>query len=469
MNTVATRALLVFGGDAAARLFSFLAIVHFGRVLAPQHFGYVIIGMTTLQYAALSADLGLSTVGMRETARPAAERRFFFGTIFSVRLLLAAVVCALYELILFTGFHSHPSYAVLALYGISVLPSALLVEWYYQGKKRLVPVALARIAGGSVYLALVYAFVREPANAAFVPVAFGIGTLVSALLLLADKVFRTSHNDEEPLHRTALFHGTSVLLRQSASVSTGGLFTQAVQLVPPLAAGWLLSAADAGRYGAAMKLLALALMLDRVFNILFMPAVARSWNSNREQLTATVRTALRAVIIIGFSVSTVFFIVSDSLMLRVFGAEFASAGPIFAVLSWFFALTMINSVFTFSLIGAGHDRLYLAAGVWGGTISALLIVAGTAVAGVVGTAAAVVLSEGIIVLLTYRAFRQHFDVRCTREILIAPAIAAAVVIACMALGLRAWWMAPLLWGVYLGLALLFRLASRNDLRTVLQR
>ncbi len=468
MNTVATRALLVFGGDAAARLFSFLAIVHFGRVLAPQHFGYVIIGMATLQYAALAADLGLSTVGMRETARPAAERRFFFGTILSIRLVLAALVLLLYELILLVGFHDHPSYTVLALYGLSVLPSALLVEWYYQGKKMLLPVAISRIAGGAVYLGLVYACVHEPDNAAFVPIAFGIGTFVSAVLLLAHKAVR-AQSDGHREHGTALFQGTSTLLRQSASVSAGGFFAQTVQLVPPLAAGWLLSAADAGRYGAAMKLLALALMLDRVFNILFMPAVARSWNSNREQLAATVRTAMRIVITVGFSVSTVFSIVSDSLMLRVFGAEFAAAGPVFAVLSWFFALTMINSVVTFSLIGAGHDRHYLMASAWGGTISVVLIIAGTAIAGVLGTAAGVVLSEGVIAFLTYRAFRQHFDIQSTRELLTAPALAAAFTAVCIALGFREWWLAPVLWCAFLGLAIVFNLLSRNDLRTALQR
>ena len=469
MNTVATRALLVFGGDAAARLFNFLAIVHFGRVLASRHFGYVIIGMTVLQYAALAADLGLSTVGMRETARPPAERRFSFDTILALRFILAIVVLVLYEFVLLAGFRSHPSYPVLALYGLSVLPAALLIEWYYQGKKVLAPVAVSRLAGGVVYLALVYTLVHTPEDTAVVPVAFGIGTLISASMLLVDKSFRAQSGDMAEQKPDSLFRGASALLQQSASVSAGSLFTQTVQLVPPLAAGWLLSASDAGHYGAAMKLLALALMLDRVFNILFLPAVARLWSSDRERLHAIIRTALRVVTTVGFSVSAVFSIVADSLMLRVFGAEFASAGPVLAVLSCFFALTMLNSVFTFSLIGAGHDRDYLTAGMWGGALSALLIIAGTAAGGVIGTAAAVVASEAVIVLLTWRAFRRHFDVRWVRGTLSAAALAVVFAVVCSALGLREWWLAPVLWCIFIGLSLLFRLISQHDLRTVLQR
>lgn len=466
MNTVATRALLVVGGDAAARLFGFLAIVHFGRVLAPQHFGYVIIGMTTLQYAALAADLGLSTVGMRETARPAVERRFFFGTILSVRLVLAAIVTLLYEGALFVGFSTHPSYPVLALYGLSVLPTALLTEWYYQGKKILAPVALARFIGGALYIAFVYASVRSSNDAAVVPLAFAAGTLLTALLLLAYRWLRVRDQALPPYKH---FRGVSELLQQSASVSAGSFFAQTVQLIPPLAAGWLLSAVEAGRYGAAIKLLGLALMLDRVFSIVFMPAVARSWHANRAELSTLVQRALRVIVVAGCAISAVCAIVADSLIVRVYGAEFIAAGSVFAVLSWFFALTMMNSVFTFSLIGAGHDRQYLRAGVWGGIISALLIVAGTAAAGVVGTAAAVVLAEAVITALTYRAFRQHFHVTITGAMLATPVMAVLYVLLCITLGLQQWWLAPALLAVFIGLALLCRLISVHDILSLLRR
>jgi hypothetical protein len=42
-------------------------------------------------------------------------------------------------------------------------------------------------------------------------------------------------------------------------------------------------------------------------------------------------------------------------------------------------------------------------------------------------------------------------------------------LACNALGLRAWWLAPLLWCGFIGLSMVLNLLSRNDLRAVLQR
>lgn len=466
MKKVATRALLVFGGDAAARLFNFLAIVHFGRVLAPQHFGYVVIGMTALQYAALTADLGLATVGMRETARPPDARRFSFRSILSLKVVLAVIALGLYEAALFLLARDHPAYTVLALYGLSVLPYAFLIEWYFQGKGVLAPVTVSRVAGGAVYIALVYALVHSPADTGFAPVAFGAGVLASSLVLIAVRAARrdsppgATGAPEQPVDRGS----TSVLLKQAAAVSTGQLFAQTVQLVPPLAAGWLLSAADAGQYGAAMKLLALLLMLDRVFTILFLPVVARRCSGDRERLNEIIGGTLRIVLIAGLSLSATLSVVAESLLLRIFGSEYAAAGPLLTVLSWFFVLTLLNSVFTFSLIGAGHDRNYATATMWSGTIAAVIIVAGTALAGLTGTAVAAVIAEGVIVATTYRAFRLHFSVRWSATAL--PALLFAVVFTglCMALGLSDWWLAPLLWTVFTGLAFALRLLSFNDLR-----
>lgn len=464
MKKLTTSALLIFSGDAAARLFGFLAVVHLGRVLEPHAFGLVIIGSAALQYAVLAADLGLSTIGTREMARPPEEQVFRFGNLLLLKLALAAVVFAAYELFVALLYGSSGAYLVLALYGLSVLPYALLIEWYFQARGIFVPVTLSRFAGGAVYLAGVYFAIHTSADITWVPVAFLASTVISALVLLAGK-----REDDQFRAPPKPLRAYAEMLKSSAAVSTGGFFAQVVQLLPPLAAGWLLSTAEAGHYGAAMKLLALAMMLDRVFVTLFLPLISRYRNSNREQLVSVLAVATRGVVAIGFSVSTVLMIVGNSLVVRVFGENFAQAGPLFAVLAWFFALTMLNSIFSFSLIGGGHDGKYLKATVWGGSLSALLILAGTLVDGIRGTALAVVLSELVITLMMYRAFRTYFPPVQLRWIWPAAVLSLVFIGVCTVLQLTQWWLAPVLWVAFIGMAMALNIISRHDVRLVLQR
>lgn len=464
MKKLTTSALLIFSGDAAARLFGFLAVVHLGRVLEPQAFGLVIIGSAALQYAVLAADLGLSTIGTRETARPREERSFRFGNLLTLKLALAAVVFVVYELAVALLYSGTAVWPVLALYGCAVLPYALLIEWYFQALGMFVPVTVSRFAGGAVYLAGVYAAVHTSGDILYVPLAFFAGTVVSVLFLL------TRRRREDTLRPPSMpLRAYIDILKSSAAVSTGGFFAQVVQLLPPLVAGWLLSSADAGQYGAAMKLLALAMMLDRVFVTLFLPAIARYRSSNREQLSSFLGVATRVVVVTGFSVSTVLMIVGDSLVTALFGGQFGQAGQLFAILAWFFALTMLNSIFSFSLIGAGHDTKYLKATVWGGSVSAVLILAGTAVWGITGTTLAVVLSELVITLTMYSAFRTLFPPVRLRWILPAAALAAVFAGGCFALHLTQWWLAPVLWLAFIGAAAGLNILSRHDIRLILQR
>lgn len=463
MKKLTTSAFLIFCGDAAARLFGFLAIVYVGRVLSPTTFGAMIIGSSALQYAILAADLGLSTIGTREMARPRSARSFQYSTILALKSVLAVVVFALYQLGVFLFYTDDTAYSVMALFGFVLLPYALTTEWYFQGVRQFAPITVSRIVGGLVYLAGVYLFVRDSTAAVYVPVAFFASTVVAAALLFAQA------SKSEPLKLTAVPLQTyKQLLASSAAVSIGGFFAQVVQLLPPLVIDKLVSTADAGHYGAALKLIALAMIIDRVFVTLFMPMVSRRWSSDKESLPELLRVVFRMVLVVGFSISTALAAVAPSLVVLVFGAQLSAAIPVFVVLVWFFALTMLNSVFAFSLIGAGHDKQYLRATVWGGSLSVVLIVLGTALGGMQGTAIAVVCSELCITALTYHAFRQYFPAVQLGFIAIAVAIAAALIGACFAIGVVQWWLAPVIWLAFLAVAWLSQMFSQRDIRFLLR-
>lgn len=463
MKKLTTSALLIFSGDAAARLFGFLAIVYLGRVVSPEAFGAIIIGSSALQYAVLAADLGLSTIGTREMARPRAMRSFQFSTILVLKLVLAVVVFAVYQFGVWVLYSGEAVYSIMALFGFVVFPSALGTEWYFQGVRLFAPVALARYIGGAAYLAGVYALVHSSVAVVYVPVAFFASTVLATLFLLV-RVGKHERFLPPPTPR----HTYTQLLTSSAAVSIGGFFAQVVMVVPPLVIDKVVSTADAGHYGAALKLMALAMIIDRVFVTLFMPIISQRWSNDKDSLPEFLRAVFRLVLVAGFSVSTVLAAVAPSLVVWVFGKQLSAAAPVFSILVWFFALTMINSVFAFSLIGAGHDKKYLQATMWGGSLSAALIVLGAVLGGIQGTAIAVVCSELVIAAMTYRAFRCYFPAVQLGLFAAIGVLSAAIIACCLTLGLVQWWLAPVLWAAFIGIAWLCKLFSRNDIRLLLR-
>ena len=76
MTGIKQKAFWIAVGDFGGRGFAFLTSIYLARTLGAEFYGLITMAVAILGYATWFADLGLITIGVREIAKPPAERNF---------------------------------------------------------------------------------------------------------------------------------------------------------------------------------------------------------------------------------------------------------------------------------------------------------------------------------------------------------------------------------------------------------
>lgn len=202
---------------------------------------------------------------------------------------------------------------------------------------------------------------------------------------------------------------------------------QSVTNLPPLAIGLSSSAGDVGLFSSAMKIVFLLLLLDRLFNALFLPVVTRYITSQADEVGRLVQTTTKVLAVLVVPAAIAGTILGGDVIAVAFGDRYEEAVPLLDILLWYFVLTVLNSVFVCVLIGSGREKEYTRMVTWGSLALCIAVIAGTTLFGVHGAAYAVVLGELLIVTLMMREVRKVVAVSLT-TVLARPLVAGACMI-----------------------------------------
>lgn len=454
---------LVGGADLAARGMGFLASVHMASSLGREGFGAVTVGLSVLSYVIWFADPGLAALGARETARPAALRRFTPATIASTRLLSGVIVLVIAELLLQLVPSDRHLRLLLILFILPVIPSVLSIEWLHQGRRRFVPVAVGRVVNSLIFLCGVMILVASPDDLNRVPLIYGSGLIGAALVLMM-----MSRGGEKIVPRR---RDRALILpawRTASKIGVGGLFAQSVQLFPPIALGWF-STDQAGLLGAATKFIFAALMIDRVFGTLFLPAISSLWSRDRDGAGRDLQIVLRLMIAAALLSATLITLCARPALFLVFKAEYVEGELTLAILGWFVAATLINSLFSFGLVATGGEREYLRAAVIGGVVAAIASIILSWNYGSAGAAIAMTTGEIVLLLLAWIAFRRRVRLDFLQPLLSAVVVSALIVVPLRLSGIDSLWLLAVIPPFHLLLLLLVRGIRMGDLRWLLRR
>lgn len=425
----------LLSADGGGRLLGFIANIYLARILGSDSFGLWIIAQAVLSYAMWIADAGLATVGMREMARNRDSRQFAYRDILKWKLIFAAVVFCLGQIIL--SFLRLPAleelvirYALLFLFAES-----LLLEWYFKGIRHYRFLTLYRWSAGIFYVLLLSLLVHNSGDIKIVPLihAGAFGTAAIFLHLFVSGADR----------RQQLKLDFARLVRTGFAVGAGGILAQIVNVLPPILLGYVAGTQTAGIYGAAARLIALALAVDRLFIALFLPAATGWWEQNKTKFETNIQQISHYLVPAGLLLTLLMAIWARPLTLLVFGKEYAESAIVLAILSPFVFLTVLNSLLTLSLIASGHEKAYFRAMFLGSIVSLPAIISGTYYGGLSGAAIAVVVAETAMIVFALVALRSL--IRLSLGVTIMKSLVAGSI--CFGISFQSgqpdWWRLPI--------------------------
>jgi O-antigen/teichoic acid export membrane protein len=453
--------LSLISADMVRRLFGFISVAYLARVLGKEGFGAVNVGFAVLAYGMVLSSAGFPMFGTKKIAQGASLE--IVGQVIGSRLISTILVIAVIILTVIAGVQNTAITWLIILFLFSLLPQIFFVDWFFQGKETMGVVSASRILQSAVYLAVVLIFVRTADNVLWVAVGSICGECAASMLLFTwfRKKFHDIHIRLTPSLR---------LFKQSAPLAIGIILTTLMLNFPVLVLGILKTSSDVGVYSAASKLVYFLLMGDRILVLLFLPASARKFHDSPEKFPELLRDTLRWVLLISLPIAVGGMLIADDLIRIVFGAEYGVSASILQVFIWYFFLTMIHTIFTSGLIGAGGDKSY-------GKIMSITalayffaVSAGAFWFGPLGAAFGVVAAEGLSVVLINRALSLLVPLsppEKTLRVILSVVLMAISVVSVVQYGFL--WALLMGVGSYCLFIILFRAVVWNDVKTLMAR
>jgi O-antigen/teichoic acid export membrane protein len=395
------RVLWVASGDAGARLIGFVVTAYLARVLGPSGFGLVNVGLAVLAYMSQISGAGLQVLETRNTAVGGARDDGRVGSVVGFRLILAGILTCLTGVVVTLFVQDGGTGEVIWLSSIILIPLALSLDWFYQGRERFGLLGVSRLLTACAYGALVFVFVHGPADYGAAVLSLAGGTLAGALLLLGLFVrergtpalsMRSSHWKD--IAWKSMLIGLALFAGQSA-VNLG-----------PIVLGLWFGSADAGMFSAGMKIVLVVLLLDRVLNSILLPLISRVGKSRPEEFSGLVTLVFKGVFALIFPVAVCCGVLAPWLVSIVFGEGYLGAVDHFRCLLVYVIFTMLNSVLMCSMLAVGEEVLYSQLLLIGSTILAVLVVLFTVMFGPVGAGLGVGLGELVMFIILLRAGRR---------------------------------------------------------------
>ena len=208
------------------------------------------------------------------------------------------------------------------------------------------------------------------------------------------------------------------LIQSAFTVGLGWFFTQMIVLLPPIAIGFLISEETAGLYGAAIRVVFIALLIDRIFVNLLIPNLSSVWEQNRDLAKEHIRIVYRIMLYIGGLLTLVIALMAPEFIRFLYTSSYEASIPILIILSLLVFATFQNSIFTLGLVALGRDTDYFNSTSLGGTIAAILIFLATISNNVLYVAAIVVVSEFIITGISFIKFNRIIKMEAIRPFMI---------------------------------------------------
>ncbi len=377
-------------GNLASRAFLFLANIQLARALSPEYFGRVVLAQTVLLFATVLADLGVRTVLVRDVAANGGilpERRQRGG--WGGALLLAGVAwVAMTAAAPLVGGRDGTDRLLIVLFALAVPAYGLNLDWLLKGQRRFSHVGAAEAIKALVYLGLLVVWLRSPADVLMAPVAYAAGWAVAAgYVALAVR-------RREPLPPIGWDPpGVRHLVASGMAIGLTGLLNQLYLNGGVLFLKAFRGPAEIGLYAAAFKLTLLVTLMGALFSETLLPSLARAYAISHQEGRRLLRQVLMILASVSLLAAATFAVFRQDILHLVYGAEYAQAGVVLAVLAVAIVPLYCNIPFVNLLIVQGRQRYLLLGAIIGCAANAAVNVWLTPARGALGAAWAELATE----------------------------------------------------------------------------
>lgn len=256
--------------DIVGKALPFLTFPFLTRILGPETFGKYGFAVNAAAFVSLLASPGFLPYGIRAAAQKPGEEVNLAGSVNGIRLLFS--VAALMVLVLYT-FTLAPDDPVirrlLLLTGLTMIPTALSLDWLLIGKNLIPVVVLAGVVGQVIYSVAILSFIKGESQVWVIPVASLGGILATNLI-----VNQYARRRFGPWRLRVTRADMGVILPTSLLLGLASLMSLMYNKLDTILLGYFRPMAEVGVYTASYRFMGMVMSFHPILSRTFLPLVA---------------------------------------------------------------------------------------------------------------------------------------------------------------------------------------------------
>ena len=413
--------VLLGGGEFVGQLTNFVVVVGLARAFGADVFGHYSVSMAVGALAALLVGLGTQPLLIRELSREPSLASSLLGIVVPVQLALGAaawLLASLLCLLLIGQIRAIPVIAAICASQI-LLRLAVTLLAPFQAIERMRPAVVGQLIQRLLTLVLALLAIGLGASAGTVTLAFVAGA-ISLWVFAWVSVSRQFGPPSLELDWDAarrLFRRASPFLGLS---TLGVIYTRSGLIM--LAA--LASPEAVGLYAVADRLMVAVALVPGVFNSALFPALSRLTRQDIVRARALVNGSLRLLMVVTVPLAALISLFAAEICGLMFGVHFIEAASALHLLAWSLPARGLLWL-TGSQLTALDQQASMARGRSVSLVVFLLATPGLIWAfGFAGVACGVLISDGLQLLLYWRALRRVDQVPSLGKPLLGPVLAS---------------------------------------------
>ncbi len=417
---------------AASRLLTFFSLVYIARRLGVQTFGQVNFALAIFTYSTLLTHLGLMTFGTREVARHPGQIQHRVTRILSLRLALTLASFLLLLVFVYLVTFETQLKILIVLFGLSLFPTAALMDWAFKGVERMNVVGVIEIVRAAPYVALILVWVKTPSQVLRIPIFYFLSAVLAAFLGLA--LFWRDYGSLRPQIELTFWKRA---MRESLPLGFAFVLLQVYYLTDTVVLGFLRGDVFVGLYSAAYKSVAFLLVLGGLFFETTFPVISRYYKQASGRLPWLLTSSLRVTTLLVVPMAVGGTVLAGPFLSSLYGPEYRAATVAFQFLIWAVAVELIGMNWGYALMACDRAKEYLKVVGLGAAISVALNLVLIPKLGLMGAGLARLTCSAIISFYFWYQFRRVSRLSWFRYLL-KPALASALMVSVMVLVGHSW-------------------------------
>ena len=449
-----------------SQILGFILLAVAARRLGPADLGAFAFAVSAVAYFAIPANFGVTAYAVRDIAREPERVREIMG---EVVLLLGALVLLPYLAVVLLAPVVAPdaaSQSVLPVVGLTFVIEAASLAWVLYGTQRFGWVALARVLGSLVNVALVLLLVHGgPEGARTLAWCAVAGVAVTALATLVP-VLRS-------VGRPALawsWRRSLARFRAGLPFGIAGVMISIYYAIDSVMLGYLRGTDDVGQYAVAYKVPLAVIALAALWASVLFPYASALGLSDPTRLRHQVGEFASLFAVAALPIGLGSALVGTDLMRELFGDQYGPAGTPFVLLMVAATLVVVTINYGTVAQAIGEERHFAVAVTAAAALNLGLNFVVIPLFGMTGAAAATIAAEVLVFALVWLRLRSRLGPMPLQSGRLVRVAGAAAGMAAVMLVLPGEWPAlvqiSIGGAVYLGAATALRVVSAAELRAL---